>query len=266
MSGNAIYQGLEEFYGANPERQQSGEAGYGVHWRQDGDRERWRVSYVRDTQEVYAVRLGGHGPGQGIVEVLGTFPADEDAGEFGIYYQGLEAHLDGWAVRCILPGSLGWIRERMELAGLHGGAVPGEATHLLGSRTIRGRETALCGAETGLVHIPRHPAEQWNARVNCPQCAALQNSGPRALETVTVREIERLQDRGSVSCRRCGTHVSSWNDRSEGIRERWPGGAVTWICGWCAGSSRNGLETASGTGPTGPGPLCCGLGRGPVGN
>ena len=117
MSGNAIYQGLEEFYGANPERQQSGEAGYGVHWRQDGDRERWRVSYVRDTQEVYAVRLGGHGPGQGIVEVLGTFPADEDAGEFGIYYQGLEAHLDGWAVRCILPGSLGWIRERMELAG-----------------------------------------------------------------------------------------------------------------------------------------------------
>ena len=68
---------LEHFYSANPARRFSPEAGYGVHWRRTGWTGNWRVSYVRDTGEVYA--LPG-GPGDGPLLLLGTFPPDPEAG------------------------------------------------------------------------------------------------------------------------------------------------------------------------------------------
>ncbi len=71
---------IEEYYGENAERRYSVEADYGFHWRLDGEPERWRVSYVRNTGEVYAVRLAGTGSGRDVVEVLGTFPVDLERG------------------------------------------------------------------------------------------------------------------------------------------------------------------------------------------
>ena len=52
------FEDLESFYSDNPARRRSPEASYGVHWRLDGWTGTWRVSYVRDTGEVYAVFQG----------------------------------------------------------------------------------------------------------------------------------------------------------------------------------------------------------------
>ena len=50
----AVYPTLEAYYAADERRLRSEECNYGVHWRLDGWEYRWRVSYVRNTGEVYA--------------------------------------------------------------------------------------------------------------------------------------------------------------------------------------------------------------------
>ena len=218
----------EEYYGENAERRYSVEADYGFHWRLDGEPERWRVSYVRNTGEVYAVRLAGTGSGRDVVEVLGAFPIDPEAGLHDIYYRGLvDAHLDGWGVRCGLPGSLSWVRERMALAVKHRGAMPGESTHLLGTRDATGVETALCRAQDGLLYIPRHLLEDNRARVRCPECVELQNQGP--MQSVTVR----AQPDPLRSCRCCGRELCGRNDGRKALRETWRELTVTWVCSFC---------------------------------
>ncbi len=124
------FESLESFYSDNPARRRSPEAGYGVHWRLDGWRGTWRVSYVRDTGEVYAVFQGPTRPGrlptgevavssgteEGPVLALGTFPIDENAGPRDIYYRGLEQFLSGWAERCSEPNGLAWMIQRIDEA------------------------------------------------------------------------------------------------------------------------------------------------------
>ncbi len=69
---NKIYLSLEAFYDDNPARRASPEADYGVWWLgPDGFYPRWRVSYIRDTGEVYAFAQG-----KGAVELLGVVKAD----------------------------------------------------------------------------------------------------------------------------------------------------------------------------------------------
>lgn len=226
MSVNTIFRNLEEYYRDNGARARSPEAGYGVHWKETGSESLWGASYVRHTGEVYVMRLADRGP----VEVLGAFPVDEDAGIFDVYYRGMEAHLAGWAERCGLPGSLGWLRERMGLAVRHGGAVPGESTHLLGRRSVLGTEAALCGAKDGLILIPRHMTEAEWEETNCSRCRDMQDAGPEQVEAATPGNGE------DVSCRCCGQPAERWRDeRQQGaVRESWAGGTRTaWVCGWC---------------------------------
>ena len=161
-----VFGNIEEYYGDNEARRHSAEADYGVHWREDGDPESWRVSYVRTTGEVYAVRLAGANSGRETVTLLGTFRTDPGAGMHDVYYRGLEAHLDGWALRCGLPGSLAWVRGRMELATAHGGggsrggrASPGdEGCPGRGGRALRsaGRADHLPPASAGSPDRPDH--------------------------------------------------------------------------------------------------------------
>ena len=54
----AMYPTLDAYYAADERRLRSEEADYGVHWRLDGWEYRWRVSYVRNTGEIYAVNQG----------------------------------------------------------------------------------------------------------------------------------------------------------------------------------------------------------------
>ena len=72
-----IYPTLEAYYAADERRRSSEEVDYGVHWRLHGWDYRWRVSYVRNTGEIYTVHQGSTiGP----VFVLGRVPPDPVVG------------------------------------------------------------------------------------------------------------------------------------------------------------------------------------------
>ena len=110
-----FFQDIEEFYNHKPERRYSEEADYGVHWRLSNNADRFRVSYIRATGEIYQVQSGG----TGAVILLGTFPVDQEAGPGERYYSGLDKHLgdsepDGWAHQCGKPNSLSWLLNRLE--------------------------------------------------------------------------------------------------------------------------------------------------------
>lgn len=122
MTIRSKYQSLSEFYAADPRRASSGEADYGCWWMADSPWPKFRVSYVRATGEVYALKLGdrplGDRPGEGRVEVLGVVPPDK--GEH--YYATLDRILDTWAEHCgsDLHG-LSWVQERLALYGFAAG-------------------------------------------------------------------------------------------------------------------------------------------------
>ena len=105
-----IYPDMDAFNAADPRRNGPHQCDYGVHWRLDGWQERWRVSYVRDTGEIYAVLLGRT---LGPVFVLGTVPPDPTDDQNRRYWGTLEQILDGWAERCAEPNSLAWVRDRL---------------------------------------------------------------------------------------------------------------------------------------------------------
>lgn len=101
---------LAEFYRSDA-RRLSPEADYGVHWR-DGAAywPTWRVSYIRATGEIYAVKQGGSDTS--VVRVLGVVPVDKTAGVGDCWYQTLERLLDGWAT--LDHGwQLSWITKRI---------------------------------------------------------------------------------------------------------------------------------------------------------
>jgi hypothetical protein len=114
-----MHQSVEAFYNADPRRRHSGEADYGVHWRFPPWRERWRVSYVRETGEIYAACHnrtpdGSNGP----VLILGAVPPDPVTDELReVYYRTLESILEGWPEACTKGEGLAWIRDRLETAG-----------------------------------------------------------------------------------------------------------------------------------------------------
>ena len=104
---------MEIFYREDARRLKSGEADYGVHWR-DGSTQRYRVSYIQDTGEVYAV---GEYPPVEPVRVLGIVPPDDDDGRALTYYRTLDAMLEGWPEQCgVNPDGLGWVARRIGIA------------------------------------------------------------------------------------------------------------------------------------------------------
>ena len=134
------FKNVEEFYSDNSARRRSPEADYGVHWKLEGWPNSWRVSYVRDTGEIYAVQQGpirtgilptgeiiiANGLEEGPVLLLGQFPIDEEAGSRDVYYHSLERHLEGWPEKCVQPNGLVWVIEKL------GGSTP-SVTHIPGS-------------------------------------------------------------------------------------------------------------------------------------
>ena len=113
---------LEDFYRQSPERRYSGEADYGVHWTLPEQRIlpwqriRYRVSYVRNTGEIYVIP--NLSPSKARVFVIGQVPADpvddeDNAYPRQLWYSTLENILDGWAGQCAKPGQLQWLLERL---------------------------------------------------------------------------------------------------------------------------------------------------------
>ena len=220
-----IHTDIDAYYEARPERRSSPEADYGVHWTSMTSRKSWRVSYVRYTQEVYALELTGAPPGP--VDVLGAFPSDPDAGPLDVYHRGLNGHLDGWPERCETPGGLVWVRDRLACP-----PDPGGRTHLAGWRDGGGHEHALCGDQAGLAYFLRQLREQPERAVTCRECVDIQNL-PRRGERRTVRASSQHV------CRVCGQLLGRREDPTWGIAQAHPGvnpavnTETVWVCRNC---------------------------------
>lgn len=93
MPDTQLTETTKDVFFARQDRALSLEADYGVHWRHEPFTwPVWRVSYIRNTGEVYAIEQHARAR----VIILGTVPADDPAID-GIYYRTLDQILDGWA-------------------------------------------------------------------------------------------------------------------------------------------------------------------------
>jgi|GEM_PF-1068390 len=101
------YPSLTAFYKADPARFASRELDVGLWWREESDGPLHRAAWVRETGELYLVRLGPVAGGGGTVEVLASV-ADADQ---------LERLMVGWREHCGEPRSLTWLRERAAAIG-----------------------------------------------------------------------------------------------------------------------------------------------------
>jgi hypothetical protein len=97
------YPSLANFYIADERRIHSRELDVGLWWREKPDDPLHRAAWIKDTGELYLVRLGPEAEGGGRVEVLATVA---DRGR-------MEDLLEGWRERCGEPSSLSWLRRRV---------------------------------------------------------------------------------------------------------------------------------------------------------
>jgi hypothetical protein len=118
----ARYRTLAKFYGADLRRARSRELDVGLWWREQPDGPLHRAAWVRDTGELYLVRLGDD-DGAGEVEVLAVL---DSPGR-------LERALAGWRERCGRPRSLSWLRARVAELGRIAGrdGIVGRGSSLL---------------------------------------------------------------------------------------------------------------------------------------
>ena len=111
-----IYPTIEAYYAADERRRDSEEADYGIDWQLSGWEHRWRVSYVRNTGEVFAVHQG-HVVGP--VFMLGHVPPDPvgGRGRDTLFYRTLDDILSGWPEHCSREDGLNWLRDCLANAG-----------------------------------------------------------------------------------------------------------------------------------------------------
>jgi hypothetical protein len=92
---------LQEFYAVDPRRAHSPEVGYGSLWREFAPVPTYRLGWLKDTGELYAVELSEPDERKDPVEVLGVLWSRSQ----------VEACLAGWPERCGGQRSLLWARD-----------------------------------------------------------------------------------------------------------------------------------------------------------
>ena len=97
---------LLEFHATDPARVRSVEIDYGQPWRTGAFGPTYRVAWLQDTGELFAVRLGGIRAGGGGVELVAHVPDERVLGDM----------LAGWQDVCGTFDSMRWLRGRVAVA------------------------------------------------------------------------------------------------------------------------------------------------------
>ena len=103
MNAVACWPDESAFHADNPLRRSSAELDLGATWRWDGSNDAWRLSWVRETCELYLCRADGYDGSCTDVTVLAVLRG-EDA---------LDAVLDGWREHRTDPDGLAWLDARL---------------------------------------------------------------------------------------------------------------------------------------------------------
>lgn len=96
---------LQEFHASDPQRAQSREVRYGALWREFAPVPTYRLAWVQNTGELYAVELSEPDERKDPVEVLGVLWSRPQ----------VEACLAGWPEHCGGQRSLLWARDRIRM-------------------------------------------------------------------------------------------------------------------------------------------------------
>jgi hypothetical protein len=93
-----------EFTSADRRRRTSPEVDLGATWRAAGSNDAWRVTWLRDTGELYVCRADGYDGSCTDVAVVAVVPREDE----------LDALLDGWRERRDDPDGLAWLDARLQ--------------------------------------------------------------------------------------------------------------------------------------------------------
>jgi len=93
----------DAFAAADPRRRTSPEVDLGATWRCAGSNDAWRLSWVRDTGELYVCRADGYDGSCTDVRVLAVLAREDE----------VAALLDGWRDARHDPDGLGWLSARL---------------------------------------------------------------------------------------------------------------------------------------------------------
>jgi len=114
---------LEDFYRQDERRRASEEIEYGREWR-DEHGNRYEISYVADTAELYAMLepAGGLVPVSWFGDLFST-PVSEGSLTVAVLAtvdepDALAGALEGWPEAMAGPNGLGWLVERLHRAGI----------------------------------------------------------------------------------------------------------------------------------------------------
>jgi hypothetical protein len=174
------YRSLSNFYLADARRIASRERDLGLWWRAGLHGPVHRAAWVRDTGELYIVRLGPAEDGTGEVEVLGRA---RDRNE-------LEQALEGWRDVCPQPDSMTWLRHRAE--SLPRAEMPRalsrDLTHLAltGRRLQQAKAIAHRRGLTHDTHPRRSPTRQRAITAQRHERAALPDAKRSAAGTSAI--------------------------------------------------------------------------------
>jgi len=192
------YRSLSNFYLADARRIASRERDLGLWWRVGAHGPMYRAAWVRETGELYVVRLGPAEDGTGEVEVLARA---RDRNE-------LEHALEGWRDVCRQPDSMTWLRHRS--ASLAQPEMPRVLSRELPDLALTGRrlqQAKAAFAHTGRrshgVPLHRRPGRQEATNDTRQRQAALPN--PRCSGSLTPSTVEAA----STPTRRPRRHVNT---------------------------------------------------------
>ena len=101
---HALSRWADEFAFVDEDRRRrtSDQLDLGATWRESTSNDAWRLSWLRDTGELYLCRADGHDGSCSEVSVLAVLPRERD----------VDALLEGWREHRTDPDGLSWLLRR----------------------------------------------------------------------------------------------------------------------------------------------------------